>query len=353
MTEAAIDEERLGEFMGGMVGHLMGASTVACIILGNKAGLYKVMDGAGASTADSVAAAAGTNPRLTREWLDQQASVGIVGYDSGADTYELSAEAAFALANEASPVWLAGGMDAFRAMFIDMDDVVEAVQGDGGLGWGDHHECLFTGTAEFFRPAYEHHLVQEWIPALSGGSDRVGGGITVADVGCGGGVSTSRLAGAFPASNFVGFDYHTPSIETAASRAAGLGLTNTEFKTAGAKDFSGPFDLICFFDCLHDMGDPVGIAEHAKSQLNNGGSVMLVEPFAFDSRAENHAALGGLLYGASTFLCTPCSLSQEVGRGMGAQSGEPGMRAVFEEAGYSSFERIAETPFNIVYEAHP
>ena len=353
MTDTTIDENRLHEFMGGMVGHLVGAATIACTILGHKAGLYKALDGAGTLTADALAAAAGTNPRLTREWLDQQASVGIVSYDGDLDAYELGPEAAFALANESSPVWLAGGLDTFRAMFIDLEDVVDAVQGDGGLGWGDHHECLFTGTAEFFRPAYEHHLVQEWIPALSGGTERVGGGITVADVGCGGGVSTSRLAGAFPASTFVGFDYHSPSVEAAAARSVKLSLANTDFRVAGAKDFSGAFDLICFFDCLHDMGDPVGIAKHAKTQLNPGGSVMLVEPFAFDSREENHAGLGGLMYGASTFFCAPCSLSQEVGRGMGAQSGEPGMRAVFEEAGYTDFRRIGETPFNIVYEATP
>lgn len=346
-----IDEAQLEQFMHGMVGHLVGASTVACVMLGHVTGLYTAMAGAGPLSADGVAAAAGTNPRLTREWLDQQASAGIVAFDAAGDTYHLSNEAALALANADSPVWLAGGLLAFRSMFIDLDDVADAMKGDGGLAWGDHHECLFEGTAEFFRPAYQHHLVQDWMPQLSTGTSRLAEGITVADVGCGGGVSTVEMARAFPASRFVGFDYHAPSVDAASERAGSAGLTNTDFKEAGAKDFSGSFDLICFFDCLHDMGDPVGIAEHAKDRLNDGGSVMLVEPFAFDSRAENHAALGGLLYGASTFLCTPCSLSQEVGRGMGAQSGEPGMRAVFEDAGYSSCERIAESPFNIVYEA--
>lgn len=353
MSVETIDEERLGEFMGAMVGHLMGATTVACTALGHRVGLYKAMAGQGAMSADGLAEAASTHPRLTREWLDQQASVGIVGYDGDGDTYSLSAEAALALADEHSPVWLAGGLDAFRSMFIDLEKVATAFEGDGAMGWGEHHECLFRGTSEFFRPAYEHHLVQEWLPALNGMTDRLADGAWVADVGCGGGISTTQMAAAFPDSSFVGFDYHGPSVEAATERAADHGHSNTSFEESASDAFTGSFDLICFFDCLHDMGDPVGIAKHAKTQLNDGGRVMIVEPFAFDSRAENHAALGGLMYGASSFICTPCSLSQDVGRGMGAQSGEPGMRAVFEEAGYGSFQRASETPFNIVYEARP
>jgi 2-polyprenyl-3-methyl-5-hydroxy-6-metoxy-1,4-benzoquinol methylase len=352
MPENEVDEERLGDFMGQMVGHLVGATTIACSILGHQLGLYKAMAGNGAMSADALASAAGTHPRLTREWLDQQASSGIVSYESEGDTYALSPEAALALAEKHSPVWLAGGLPFIRSMFIDVDKVETAFRGDGAMGWGEHHECLFNGTSEFFRPAYEHNLVQQWLPALSGGIDRITAGVSVADVGCGAGISTSEMAAAFPASNFVGFDYHGPSVAAATARSADHGHSNTEFKESGSKDFTGSFDLICFFDSLHDMGDPVGIAQHAKTQLNEGGSVMIVEPFAFDTRAENHAALGGLLYGASAFLCTPCSLSQDVGRGMGAQSGEAGMRAVFEEAGYTSFRRAADTPFNIVYEAH-
>ncbi len=352
LPQNEVDEDRLGAFMGQMVGHLIGATTIACSILGHQLGLYKAMAGNGAMSAADVASAAGTHPRLTREWLDQQASSGIVAYDSEGDTYALSPEAALALADENSPVWLAGGLAATRSMFIDIDKVEAAYRGDGAMGWGEHHECLFQGTAEFFRPAYEHLLVQQWLPALSGGTDRLDAGALVADVGCGAGFSTAAMADAFPASNFVGFDQHGPSIAAATARAADRGHSNIQFAESGSKDYSGSFDLICFFDALHDMGDPVGVAEHAKSQLNKGGSVMIVEPFAFDTRAENHAALGGLLYGASAVLCTPCSLSQEVGRAMGAQSGEAGMRAVFEEADYTSFRRSTETPFNIVYEAH-
>lgn len=351
MSGTPIDEGRLEEFMGGIVGHFVGATTIACSSLGHQLGLYRHMAGAGPISADALASAASTNPRLTREWLDQQASVGFVAFDPEADTYELGPEAAFALAEEGSPVFVAGGMEAFRAMFIDMDMVAAAFRGDGGIPWGDHHECLFRGTQEFFRPAYENHLVQEWIPSLDGVADQLADGGMVADVGCGTGVSTVTMAGAFPNATFVGFDYHDKSIGAAGARAAESGVGNARFEQAGAKDYDGSFDLVCFFDCLHDMGDPVGIASHARSRLADGGSVMVVEPFALGSRAENHAALGGLMYGASTFLCTPCSLSQEVGRGMGAQSGEPGMRAVFDEAGYGSFSRAIETPFNIVYQA--
>ena len=339
--------------MGSMVGHLTGAVTVSCALLGHQVGYYKAMAYQGPMAADDVARAAGANPRVTREWLDQQASVGIVAHDAAGDTYELGPEAALALADEHSPVFLAGGLNAFRAMAIDIDKLTTAYKDDGALGWGEHHECLFSGTAEFFRPAYEHHLVQEWLPALARGKGPLEAGIAVADVGCGGGISTAQMAAAFPQSSFTGFDYHPPSVDAATTRAADAGLANTSFAAAGAKDFSGSFDLICFFDCLHDMGDPVGIARHTKGQLRAGGSVMVVEPFAFDARTDNYAALGGLLYGASAMICTPCSLSQEVGRAMGAQSGEAQMRAVFDEAGYASFARVAETPFNIVYEASP
>lgn len=351
MMDQTIDEARLEEFMGGIVGHFVGAATIACSSLGHQLGLYRHLAGAGPVTADDLAAAASTNPRLTREWLDQQASVGFVAFDADADTYEMGPEAAMALAVDNSPVFVAGGMEAFRAMYIDMDKVAAAFRGDGGIPWGDHHECLFRGTQEFFRPAYENHLVQEWIPSLGEVAERLANGGTVADIGCGTGVSTVTMAAAFPNADVVGFDYHDGSITAAGARAAESGLGNVRFEQAGASDFAGPFDLICFFDCLHDMGDPVGIATHAKAQLAPDGTVMVVEPFALGSRAENHAALGGMMYGASAFLCTPCSLSQEVGRGMGAQSGEPGMRAVFDEAGYGSFERASETPFNIVYKA--
>lgn len=347
-----VDEAKLHQFMGNVLGQMTGAMTVACGLVGHRVGFYKAMAGKGPMTADALAKAVGANARLTREWLDQQASVKFVDYDASSDSYALSPEAAFALADEASPMYIAGGLMSFRAMMIDAERLITAFQGDGGFPWGEHHEDLFRGTREFFRPAYQNFLVQQWLPALDGVAAKLEAGASVADVGCGHGLSTALMAKRYPKSTFTGFDYHAGSIEEAKRHATRVGATNATFATAGAAEYAGTFDLICFCDCLHDMGDPVGIARHAKAHLASGGSVMLVEPFAHGSRVENHnGGLGGMMYGASTFVCTPCSLSQPVGRGLGAQCGEPGMRAVFEEAGYSSFKRAAETPFNIVYQA--
>lgn len=347
-----VDEAKLQQFMGNVLGQLTGATTVACGLVGHRVGFYKAMAGKGPMTADALAKVAKTDSRLTREWLDQQASVKFVNYDAAADTYELSPEAAFALADESSPMFIAGGLMAFRAMVIDADRIVTAFQGDGGVPWGDHHEDLFRGTREFFRPAYQNFLAQAWIPALDGVAAKLEAGAKVADVGCGHGISTAIIAKRYPKSTVTGFDFHPGSIEEAKRHAHEAGASNATFAVAGAADFKGTFDLICFCDCLHDMGDPVGIARHAKERLAPGGSVMLIEPFAHNTRVENHnGGLGGLLYGASTFVCTPCSLSQPGRRGLGAQCGEPGMRSVFKEAGYTSFQRAAETPFNIVYQA--
>ena len=346
-----IDMEAVQAYAGSVLGHMVGAATVACSDLAHKLGLYEHLAGRGGMTADALADAAGTNPRLTRELLDQQASAGVLAFDAEADTYELSDAGAMVMAEQHSPAWLAGGLGAVRAMYMGLDQVEAAFRGDGGVAWGDHHPCLFDGTLEFFRPCYEHHLVQEFIPALVGGEARIANGAVVADVGCGAGLSTLTMATAYPDSTFVGIDYHAPSIDMARAAAQEQGLTNVTFETESATSYQGSYDLVCFFDCMHDMGDPVGIAQHAKSQLSDSGSVMLIEPFAFDTRSENHAGLGGAFYGFSSFFCTPCSLSQEVGRGMGAQAGEPGMSAVFEEAGYGSFGRISETPTSIVYEA--
>ena len=346
-----IDMEAVQASAGSMVGHMVGAATVVCSELAHKLGLYRHLAGSGGMTAEALAQAASTHPRLTRELLDQQASAGVLTYDVDADTYELSDVGALVMAEQHSPAWLAGALQAVRAMYMGLDQVEAAFRGDGAVPWGDHHPCLFDGTLEFFRPCYEHHLVQEFIPALSGGEARVSNGAVVADVGCGAGLSTLTMAAAYPDSSFVGIDYHAPSIEMARAAAEEQGLGNVTFEIESATSYQGSYDLVCFFDCMHDMGDPVGIAQHARSQLNDNGSVMLIEPFAFDTRSENHAGLGGAFYGFSSFFCTPCSLSQEVGRGMGAQAGEPGMRAVFEEAGYGPFGRISETGTNIVYEA--
>jgi len=231
--------------------------------------------------------------------------------------------------------------------------VADAFRGDGGLAWADHSDLLFRGTAEFFRPGYQHHLASEWIPALDGVTDVLSRGGRIADVGCGHGISSVVMAQAFDSAEVHGFDSHPGSIDAAREGADVAGVSDrVHFNVAEAEAYRGEFDLVCFFDCLHDMGDPVGIASHTRNQLADGGTVMLVEPFAHGDRTVNHKSpTAKVFYGASTALCTPSSLSQPVGRAMGAQAGEPGMAAVFSEAGYSHFQRVAETPFNIVYEA--
>ena len=349
-----IDEDRLQEFMGLFMGDMGGATTVLMVSLGDELGFYDVLASGTPMAAAELAEAAGCNARLTQEWLDQQASAGYVVYDAETLTYALPVEHAMALAQRQSPVFVAGGTIAMVAMFEDFEKVAAAFRGDGGLAWGDHSDHLFRGTAEFFRPGYQHHLTTDWIPALDGVTERLSReGAMIADVGCGHGISSVVMAQAYPVAEIHGFDYHAPSIDAAREGAgiAGVG-DRAHFQVAGADAFRGTFDLICFFDCLHDMGDPVGIAEHAKDQLAEGGTVMLVEPFAHgDKVANHHSPAAKMLYGASTAICTPNSLSQDVGRAMGAQAGEPGMSAVFAEAGYSQFRRVAETPFNLVYEA--
>ncbi len=348
-----LDQSKLEAFAGNLFGHTVGAVTIACIEMARRLGFYEHLSSRPAMSADTLSALANTNPRLTRELLDQQVSSSILTYDQQTDEYALSAEGAAVIADQHSPAWMMGAVMATCAMYLGHDKVESAFRGDGGMPWGDHAPCLFCGTGEFFRPVYEHSLIQQFMPALSGGEDRFSKGAVVADIGCGGGVSTLTLADAYPQSHFIGMDFHAPSIVEANEAAAEKGLSNAEFALATAKDYSGEYDLICFFDCLHDMGDPVGIASYARDHLKPGGSIMLIEPFAFDSRMQNHEGLGAAFFGFSSFFCVPCSLSQEVGRGMGSQSGEAGMRGVFEEAGFGKFSRIAETPNNIVYEATP
>jgi SAM-dependent methyltransferase len=350
---AAVNEEKLGEFMGQMVGHMTGGALCFAVWLGDELGLYRVLAGAGAISADDVAGKAGCNPRLVREWLDGQASGGLIGYDMTTDRYELSPEAEWALADDTSPAFVARAMNAFGSMFMDLDKIATAFRGDGALSWGDHHPCLFSGTEWFFRTGYRAEL-PSWVAALEGVADKLAAGATVADVGCGHGASAVVLAEAFPKTRIHGFDFHEPSIATARERAAEAGVSaQTTFEVADAKGYSGPFDLICFFDCLHDMGDPVGIAAHARTQLAEGGTVLLVEPFALDDRHTNLVdnPMAPLLYTASSCICTPNSLSQEVSLGLGAQAGEVRLREVFEQAGFTHFRRAAETPMNLILEA--
>jgi 2-polyprenyl-3-methyl-5-hydroxy-6-metoxy-1,4-benzoquinol methylase len=349
-----VDEAKLGEFMGQMVGYMTGGALCFSVWLGDELGLYRALAGAGPLSDAEVAEKSGCNPRLVREWLDGQAAGGLVTYAAADGTYELTAEAAMALADENSPVFVARGMNAFAAMFVDKDKIAAAFKGDGGLGWAAHDQCLFKGTEWFFRTGYRAYLPTEWLPALEGVDTKLRAGATVADVGCGHGASVVVMAQAYPKSRFWGFDFHPPSIDTARDRAGEAGVSERAvFEVADAKAYEGRFDLVCFFDCLHDMGDPVGVARYAREHLEPGGTVLLVEPFAIDDKAANLTGnpMAALLYTASSAICTPNSLSQEVALGLGAQAGEARLREVFQQAGYSSFRRAAETPLNLILEA--
>jgi 2-polyprenyl-3-methyl-5-hydroxy-6-metoxy-1,4-benzoquinol methylase len=335
---------------------MTGAALCFSIWLGDELGLYLALQDAGSLKPEELADKTGCNPRLVREWLDGQAAGGLIACDPQGDTYELTAEAAMALADDSSPVFVARGMNAFASMFLDKDKITAAFKGDGGLGWAQHHPCLFKGTEWFFRTGYRAYLPTEWLPALDGVDAKLRVGAKVADVGCGHGASVVVMAQAYPDSRIWGFDFHAPSIDTAKARAAEAGVAErVSFELADAKGYQGLFDLICFFDCLHDMGDPVGIARYAREHLQPDGTVLLVEPFALDAKADNLTdnPMAALLYTASSVVCTPNSLSQEVALGLGAQAGEARLRQVFEEAGFSRFRRAAETPLNLVLEARP
>ena len=350
-----VDPGRLEAFMGRMVGHMTGAAVCYSIWLGDELGLYRELAGSGPRTADSLAEKTGCHPRLVREWLDGQAAGGLLAYDPGPDTYELGPEAAMALADENSPVFVARGMNTFGSMFMDIRKIVEAFRGDGAMSWNDHSLVLsFAGRNGSSGPDTELISTNSWIPALDGVEARLKAGVRVADVGCGHGASVVAMSSAYPNSVFSGFDFHAPSIATCRERAREAGVSDrADFQVATAIGYSGQFDLICFFDCLHDMGDPVGAARHAREHLLPGGTVMLVEPFAIDPRPRNIAEnpMATLFYVASSCVCTPNSLSQEVGAALGTQAGEAKLREVFEEAGFHHLRRVTQTAMNLIIEA--
>lgn len=346
-----MDEAKLHAFMGKVVSDMGAAAMLANVILGDELGLYKAMADSQPTTPEALSSLTGCNARLIREWLSANVASGYMEHSDG--KFVLPEAQALALAVEDSPVYVAGGMLVVASMFHDKDKLVAAMRGDGGLPWGDHHPCMFSGTERFFRPGYRNYLVAQWLPALEGVVAKLKAGAQVADIGCGHGASTIVMAQAFPGSIFKGFDYHAPSIATATARAEERGIGDrVRFIQSTAADFPGnDFDLVCYFDCLHDMGDPVGAARHAYQALKADGTVLLVEPYAHDTLDENITPVGRLYYAASTFICTPNSLSQEVGLGLGAQAGEARLREVFGAAGFSHFRRAAETPFNLILEA--
>ncbi|MGH9628460.1 MAG: class I SAM-dependent methyltransferase [Bryobacteraceae bacterium] len=345
----------LESFVGQVVSDMAASLSAVMTDVGSKLGLYKAMAGAGPISAAELSKKTSTHERYVREWLNNQAAGGYVRYLAETDRYVLPDEHAMVLANEESPVYMAGGLGVNEAMWIGEDKITDAFRTGKGIGWGEHHHSLHTATEYFYRTGYRAHLVSTWIPALEGVLEKLQSGANVADVGCGHAASTILMAEAFRRSTFWGFDFHAESIRTARSRAAEAHVSErTRFDVASATNCPGVgYDLICFMDCFHDLGDPLGAARHARETIAEDGTVLLVEPFAGDTVEANLNPVGRLFYAASTAICTPNSLSQDVGAGLGAQAGEARIRTIFAEAGFRTFRRAAQTPFNLILEARP
>lgn len=353
---AEVDMNKLNEFIGKAVTDLGATFNAGLVVIGDKLGLYKAMAGAGPLTPAELASRTATDERYVREWLSAQATGGYVTYDPSTQRFELPPEQAFALANPDGPVFFPGAMQLAVATLKAGPRILERFKTGEGLGWHEHDPELFQGTERFFRPNYIGNLVSSWIPALEGVEQKLKQGAKVADVGCGHGASTILMATAFPKSQFVGFDYHPESIKYARRAAAKAGVADRMmFKVAAAKEYPGDaeYDLVTFFDCLHDMGDPVGASAHVLRTLKKDGTWMIVEPFASDKLEENLNPVGRVYYSASTMICTPASKSQEVGLALGAQAGEARLRDVVTKGGFTRVRRAAETPFNMVLEARP
>ncbi len=349
-----MNEEKLYALLGKMVTELGAAYVGASVIIGDKLGLYKALVAAGPLNSEQLAKQTSTTERYVREWLAGQAASGYIEYDATAKTFHLTPEQAMVFANADSPVIMTGGFYSLQAIYQDVPAMTEAFRTGKGMGWGDHCNCLFCGTEKFFGPGYRGNLVTNWLPALDGVTAKLSAGGKVADVGCGHGVSTIVMAQAFPKSQFFGFDYHAPSIEQAKALAKEAKVTNVSFEVATAKGYPGHnYDLVTFFDCLHDMGDPVGASAHVRETLHPNGSWMIVEPNAKDDLSGNLNPVGRIYYAASTMICVPNSLSQEVALGLGAQAGEAKLREVVTQGGFKRFRRATETPFNMVLEARP
>jgi SAM-dependent methyltransferase len=350
----ALDMDKLNTFVGQFVGDLGAAVHAGMVVIGEKLGLYKALATAPMTSAE-LAAKTGTDERYVREWLASQAAGGYVTYDDAAKKFSLTEEQAFTLANEDSPAYLPGAFELALGSLVAVPRIAESFRTGAGMGWHEHADGVFHGCEKFFRPGYAANLVSSWIPALQGVKEKLEAGAKVADVGCGKGASTLLMAMAFPKSKFVGFDYHDKSIEGARASAKRAGIADrVTFEVAKAKEYPGTgYDFVAVFDCLHDMGDPVGAARHIRESLAPGGTWMIVEPFANDDLKNNLNPVGRVYYGFSTLLCTPSSRAQEVGLCLGAQAGEARIRDVVTSAGFRHFRRATETPFNIVYEARP
>lgn len=353
MDTPVIDESKLETFVMRAVFDLSAAYGGFMVNLGSKLGLYKAMAGAGPLSSKELAARAGCAERYVREWLNAQAAGGYVEYHAVSDTYELSPEQAMVLADESSPVFIPPAWNAPASMWFDEDKTLEAFRTGKGVAWGDHDGRLHCGVAAFYRNGYRANLVPQWLPALDGAVAKLEAGIAVADVGCGYGHSTILMAQAFPRSRFHGFDVHAPSIDQARRNAVEAGVAErVSFDVARAVDYPDEqYGLICFFDCLHDLGDPVAAVRYAGRVLAPDGAIMLVEPFAHDRVEANLSPVGRLYYAGSTTMCCAHAISEGGQLVLGAQAGEARLRDVFRKAGFPRFRRAAETPFNLILEA--
>ena len=350
-----IDIDKLHQFVFRAVDEVGATLNTALVVMGDRLGLYRALAGAGGLSPAELAQRTGAAERYVREWLNAQAAGGYIEYDPDSGRYTLPPEQAVALTDSDSPAYLPGFFQIALGSVIDSPKIVDAARNGDGFGWHEHVHDVHEGCERFFRPGYNASLVTEWLPALDGVVDKLERGAHVADVGCGHGASTILMAQAYPQSTFVGWDYHDGSIETARKRAQEAGVADrVSFQTAPAAAYSGTeYDLVTMFDCLHDMGDPVGAARHVRSTLKPDGTWMIVEPNAGDRVEDNLNPIGRAYYGFSTLLCTPASLSQEVGLALGAQAGEARIKDVVSAGGFTRFRRASETPFNLVFEARP
>jgi 2-polyprenyl-3-methyl-5-hydroxy-6-metoxy-1,4-benzoquinol methylase len=350
-----IDAQKLEQFVFRAVDEVGATLNAALVVMGDKLGLYRALAGAGGLTSDELARRTAVSERYVREWLNAQAAGGYVEYDPAGGTYTLAPEQALALTDESSPAFLPGFFQIALGTVIDSPRITEVARSGEGVGWHEHNHDVFDGCERFFRPGYNASLIPAWLPALDGVVEKLQSGGKVADIGCGHGSSTILMAQAFPSSTFVGSDYHEGSIETARRRAKDAGVADrVRFETtAAASDHGEGYDLVTMFDCLHDMGDPVGASRQVHKMLAPDGTWMIVEPMAGDRVEDNLNPVGRAFYGFSTLLCTPASLSQEVGLALGAQAGEARIADVVSGGGFTRFRRAAETPFNLVFEARP
>lgn len=350
MTEQ-VDEIKLEALAGKVVGDVAAAMSLFMAYIGDQAGVYDALDGAGALTADELAAKTGLNSKYLLQWLGSNAAAGYITHQADEDRFSLTPEQALIFGREGQPACMQGFFQAVVSQYETNEKAVETFKSGKGRPWGDHSDCCFCGTDRFFRPGYEANLIDNWIPSLEGVEEKLKAGAKIADIACGHGSSTVLMAQAYPNSTIVGIDFHGPSIEEAKIKAEKAGVKNVEFQVAKAQDFTGEdFDFACIFDALHDMGDPVSAASHIRKALRSDGTFMLVEPLAGDSMSENLHPLGQIYYAFSTTICTPTSLAQEVGLGLGAQAGQKRLTEVLQQAGFSNVSRAAETPTNMVLE---